>query len=107
MDWKFEEKRIYAVDEQGELLAEATFVLQTDKQLDIDHVYVNPILRGQGVADKIMKVVADYLREKGIKASASCSYANTWFKKRRVEYADIISDDIDDQAIACKIDAKH
>jgi hypothetical protein len=107
MDWKYEDSRIYAVNEKGELLAEATFVLQSDKQLDVDHVYVNPILRGQGVADKIMQEVAKYLREKGIVASASCSYANTWFKKHRDEFADIISDTIDDQSMACKIDAKH
>lgn len=107
MDWKFEEGRIYSVNEAGELMAEATYVLKENGEIDIDHTFVNPILRGQGVAGQMMEVVAAFLREKEMKATASCSYANIWFKKNATDYADIISSELDAEAIACKIDGAH
>lgn len=107
MDWKYENERIYSVDENGELMAEATFVHKKNDEINIDHVYVNPKLRGQGVASKIMVAVVDYLREKELKATATCSYANGWLKKNSELYADVISKDISDEVNACKIDGKH
>lgn len=106
MNWKYEEGRIYATDEKGELMCETTFVSKENGELNIDHTYVNPILRGQGVAGKMMVVVAEYLREKGLRASATCSYANIWLKRHEESYSDILSKDRD-QAVACKINAKH
>lgn len=107
MNWKFEDGRVYSIDDKGELMAETTFRLKENGEVDIDHTYVNPILRGQGVASKMMEVVAQHLREKGLKATASCSYANSWLKKHRDLYSDIISKDIDDEVVACKIDSRH
>lgn len=107
MDWKYEDGRIYSIGESGELMAETTFVRKENGVIDIDHTYVNPILRGQGVADKMMVVVAEYLQKEGLKATATCSYANIWLKRNEELYSDIISKDIGDQAVACKINGKH
>lgn len=107
MKWSFEKGRIYSVDENGKLMAETTFVYKYNGEVDIDHTYVNPELRGQGLAGKMMEVVAEYLKENGIKASASCSYANIWLKKHSESYPDIISRDIENDPFACKIDGKH
>lgn len=107
MNWKYEDGRIYSTDEKGELMCETTFKRKENGEINIDHTYVNPILRGQGVAGKMMEVVAEYLREKGLKASATCSYANIWLKRHKEIFSDIISQDLEDQASACKIDAKH
>ncbi|WP_407310071.1 GNAT family N-acetyltransferase [Desulfosporosinus sp. SB140] len=107
MNWNYEERRIFGTDEKGELMCETTFVLKKNGELNIDHTYVNPILRGQGVAGKMMVVVAEHLREKGLKASATCSYANIWLRRHEELYSDILSQGTDDQGAACKIDAKH
>ena len=107
MEWIFEEGRIYSLGQDHELMAEATYVMQEDGEVDIDHTYVNPVLRGQGIAGKMMVVVADFIRQKGWKTVASCSYANAWLKNNYEVYADIISDKIDDNAIACRVDGKH
>lgn len=109
MEWKYEDGRIYSVDEKNELLAETTFVNKGNGEVDIDHTYVNPALRGQGVAGSMMEVVAKYLLEHGLKASASCSYANAWLKKHREMYPDIMSKGLDDDDYypACRIDGKH
>ena len=72
MDWKYENGRIYSVDQNNELMSEATFVVQENGVVVIDHTYVNPVLRGQHVAGKMMEVVSDYLRKNRLKASATC-----------------------------------
>jgi len=106
-NWKYEDGRIYCVDERGELIAEVTYVQKDNKEIDIDHVYINPVLRGKGLAKKTMLVVSDYLRKEGLKATATCSYANKWFKRNKALYSHINSEDLDNQALTCKIDAKH
>ncbi|HOP10902.1 MAG TPA: GNAT family N-acetyltransferase [Oscillospiraceae bacterium] len=107
MNWDYEDGRIYSVGENDELMAEATFVFKKNGEVDIDHTYVNPVLRGQGVAGKMMEVVAEYLKGEGLRASASCSFANAWLQKNRERYTDIISKDLDCDAAACKIDGKR
>lgn len=107
MDWKYEKGRIYSCNEKGELMAEATYVAKGNGEIDINHTYVNPILRGQGVADKMMTVVAEYLRKEGLKATATCSYAYVWFNKNSEQYSDIIARNNGSQAIACNINGKH
>ena len=107
MKWNYEEGRIFSVDDNNELMAETTFVYKNNGEVDIDHTYVNPVLRGQGVAGKMMEVVAEYLKENGLKAAASCSYANIWLKRNRESYAEIISSEIDNDALSCKIAGKH
>lgn len=107
MDWKYEKGRIYFENEAGELMAEATYETMLNGELNIDHTYVNPSLRGQGVADKMMVAVADYLRKEGKKAMATCSYANIWFKKNEECYGDIIATDDEQTGCGCKIDGKH
>ncbi|MDR3602294.1 MAG: GNAT family N-acetyltransferase [Desulfosporosinus sp.] len=107
MDWKYENGRIYSTAENGELMCETTFIRKENGEMNIDHTYVNPVWRGQSVAGKMMEVVAEYFRKEGIKASATCSYANVWLKRHEKQYQDILSEDTYDQAAACKIDGNH
>lgn len=97
MDWKYEEGRIYSVNENNEILAEATFV-DTDmgkNHVDINHTYVTPDLRGRGIASKMMEVLCEHLRENSKKTVASCPYAKIWLKKHNDIYSDIIAEEID------------
>lgn len=107
MDWKYEDGRIYSVDESNELMAEVTFAFKANGDINIDRTYVNPVLRGKGVAGKLMEVVVQYLRENKLKATATCSYANAWLKRHRKSHADIIAETIDDDDIGCKIGGKQ
>lgn len=91
MEWKYEENRIYSQDENGELLAEATFERKENGDININHVYVNPEMRGKSLADKTMKTMVAYLREEGLKATASCTYADSWFVKNEELCKDILS----------------
>ena len=91
MEFQIEDGRIFNVNEQNELMAEATYVYLSDGVVDIDHTYVSPVLRGQGIAGKLMEALASDLRAKGLKATASCSYAEAWLEKNRENYGDIIA----------------
>lgn len=107
MNWSYENGRVYSTDEKGELMCEATFIRKENGEMDIDHTYVNSVLRGQGVAAQLMAVVAEHFRKEGLKTTASCSYANIWLKRHEKDYPEILSENIRDQASACKIDGKH
>lgn len=49
MEFQHERERIFALDEQGKLVAEVTFPV-SEGVADIDHTFVDQSLRGQGVA---------------------------------------------------------
>ncbi|HWQ97905.1 MAG TPA: GNAT family N-acetyltransferase [Clostridia bacterium] len=92
MEFLIEPGRVYAVDEQQQVIAEATYDFVRDCVVDVCHTYVSPELRGQGIAGQLMQAVADTLRKNGLKAVASCSYAETWFTRNRAACADILAE---------------
>lgn len=106
MDWIVESGRVCGLDEQGEIIAEATFYEKPNGVYDIDHTYVVPRLRGRGIADDMMRAAAGLVREKGAKVTASCSYANIWLTRHKDEFADIVAQEIGNEALACRLGAK-
>ncbi len=91
MEFQISQGRVFAQDDQQELIAEATYVPVRDNIVDICHTYVSPALRGQGIAGQLMEALALELRNRGLKAVASCSYAEVWLERNRAAYADIIA----------------
>ena len=88
MEFLEEKGRIYAVDANGKLLAEVTFPDDGNTAV-IDHTFVDPSLRGQNLADKLMNAVAEQLCAEDKKAVLTCSYAVKWFDKHP-EYKGVI-----------------
>lgn len=91
MEFQITEGRIFCLDEQQAVLAEATYAPVRAGVVDINHTYVSPVLRGQGIASQLMELLAIELRKQGFKAVASCSYADVWLERNRAAYADIIA----------------
>jgi predicted GNAT family acetyltransferase len=106
MEWNFSEGRIYSNNEKGELITEATYETLENNVINVDHVYVNPEYRGQGIAEKTMLTVVNYIRQHNLKVIATCSYASAWFGKHEEEYTDILVRN-QDQVSACRIDGRH
>lgn len=90
MKWNYEDGRIYSYNDKKELMAEVTYEYIGANEVNINHTYVNPELRGKGVASEILSLLAEYLREKGLRAKATCSYANSWLIRNKESYSDII-----------------
>ncbi len=106
MNWNYKENQIFCVDNNGDTISQVDYSKLDNNTIDIEHVYVSPEYRGRGVADKTMLAVVDYLKENRLKATASCSYASSWFNKNEEKYEDVIVSERS-QVSACKINGKH
>lgn len=80
MEFQHERERIFALDEQGKLVAEVTFPV-SEGVADIDHTFVDQSLRGQGVTGQLLDAAVRQIRMEGLRAKATCSYAAKWFKE--------------------------
>ncbi|MFA6791417.1 MAG: GNAT family N-acetyltransferase [Candidatus Izemoplasmatales bacterium] len=80
---------IFAKAKDGTILAEITFPKRDKTRTDINHVYVDPSLRGQGIASELMALAYHHLKDRNRLIVAKCPYAIDWFKKHP-EYQDIV-----------------
>ena len=78
---QYEKERVYALDEGGKLVAEITFPETDPGVYTMDHTFVDPSLRGQGMADKLVRAALEQIRENGGTPAATCSYAAAWLAK--------------------------
>ena len=62
-------------NEEGERIAEMTYVTSGDSGFIIDHTEVDPEHRGQGVAESLLDAAAKHAREKNLKIYATCPFA--------------------------------
>ena len=81
MDFIYEDNRVYLEDENKEVIAEILFPLVSENTVDIRRTYVSEILRGQGVAGKLMEAAIKVIEKNGWKTYTSCSYADRWAEK--------------------------
>lgn len=101
MEFIVESNRI-SYQQDGRTLAEITFPETAPGVVVMDHTWVDPSLRGQGAAGKLVQAAVDTLRQTGRKARATCSYARTWLENHP-EAADILADGWDGGPAACKL----
>ncbi len=88
MEFLIDSNRFYLEDANGELTAEITFTRPNDDFFIIDHTRVNDSLRGQGVAQALVKAVVDKARAENMKIIPLCPFAKLEFEKKE-EYADV------------------
>ena len=66
MELQFEPTRVYGLDGGGRLVAEITFPCTQPGIYTIDHTFVAPSLRGQGMADKLVRAALEQIRAGGL-----------------------------------------
>lgn len=81
MDFKASNEKIWLENEAGEVIAFVDFPEFEPGKVEVTHTVVDPCLRGQGVAGKLMEALAEKLAADGRKAELTCSYAVRWFAK--------------------------
>jgi predicted GNAT family acetyltransferase len=79
----------YMDDQDGKRLAEITYVFINPQAINVNHTFVDPSLRGQGIARKLMDKVVEFAKEEGLKIKPTCSYAVKVFP-RYPEYEELI-----------------
>jgi predicted GNAT family acetyltransferase len=90
MDLLYENNRIYLNNTHGKVIGEVTFSQLSQEIVNIEHTYVDPSFRGQGIADKLLRALAVKLRQEGKRAYPTCSYAIKWFEANPAE-SDLLS----------------
>lgn len=94
MNYIKQNHHIYALNESGQLLAEVKFPKTSGNIVEINRTFVDPSLRGQGVANELLVMAYESIQAQGFKAIPTCSYAVTWFKRNKDKH-DVLVDGID------------
>ena len=63
-------------------LAAMTYVWSGTDKIIIDHTEVDPILKGQGVGNKLLASLVAWVREKNIKVIPLCPFVKSVFDKK-------------------------
>lgn len=74
-----ENKTTYIVNDA--VMGEVDYPSINDNTVNINHTFVDPSLRGQGIADKLMTEVFKYLSANNLKVVCTCSYAASWLEQ--------------------------
>ncbi len=90
MNFIYEPNKVYVENEEGKTIVLATFPAYSAGTVVINHTFVDPTLRGQGVASKLMYATCEHIKKLGLKVVATCPYAVVWFKRHH-EFDDIIN----------------
>ncbi|MFI2855706.1 GNAT family N-acetyltransferase [Paenibacillus sp. JSM ZJ436] len=70
----------FAIHDQDMTQAEVTYSSQGEGTISIDHTYVDPKFRGQGLAGKLIQEVIQHARENHLKIIPACAYAQHHFE---------------------------
>ncbi|HEY9159707.1 MAG TPA: GNAT family N-acetyltransferase [Desulfomonilia bacterium] len=68
----------------------AEYEMAGDDVIDIFRTFVDPSLRGRGIAEKLMRRVLEYAKDRNLKIRPSCSYAVTFFR-RNPQHSDMVA----------------
>lgn len=71
-----------------EMDAEITYVSKGEGVIEANHTFVDPSLRGQGVARQLVDRLADFARDEHLKIHPTCPYVVALFEKS-TEYDDV------------------
>jgi hypothetical protein len=82
-------KGAFYIEENGDLLAEMTYVWAGSDKIIIDHTEVSDLLKGQGVGKQLVNKAVEMAREKGIKILPLCPFAKSVFDKSK-EFNDVL-----------------
>ena len=80
----------FFIEEDGEWIAEMTYVRQQNNTIVIDHTEVDEKLRGQGVGEQMVKAAVDFARENNLKIKPICPYTRRIIDETP-EYRDILA----------------
>ena len=80
-----ENKGFFISDEKGEVIAELTYRKEENK-LYFDHTYVSRLMRGQGIAEKLLDAGVEYAEKNGYKIVPVCSYVVKKFENGKYDF---------------------
>jgi uncharacterized protein len=80
----------FFIDQDGEWVAELTYVRSGEGVITVDHTEVDESLQGQGVGEDLVKAVVEFARENNLKIKARCKFAKKVIDETP-EYQDVLA----------------
>lgn len=78
-----QEEGIFVADTTGKIMAKVTYQENNPGILTVDHTVVDPSLRGQGIAKKLMFALEKKLKRENKQVDPVCTYAKKWFTEQK------------------------
>lgn len=91
MEFNKGKNRFYKEDNEGKLIAEITYKPINEQIVDADHTFVDPSLRGQGIAEELVDRLVEEMEKEGKKIHPTCPYVVKLFERKKDKYENIIA----------------
>ena len=85
MNFTIESNEIYLLNDENIKLAYVKFPSVDETTVIVTTTYVSEVLRGMGIAAKLMDTLYSELKRTNRKAIMKCSYAESYFKKNTLK----------------------
>lgn len=82
-------KGLFFIEQNGENVAEMTYVWAGKDRIIIDHTNVDEKLKGQGAGKQLIIKAVKFAREKGLKITPLCTFAKSVFDKE-IAFKDVL-----------------
>lgn len=82
-------KGSFYIGHEGNKAAEMTYVWAGPHRIIIDHTEVSDVLRGKNAGKQMVEQAVAFARERGLKITPLCPFANSMFKKHP-DWADLL-----------------
>jgi len=79
----------FFIEENGEIIAEMTYVFAGEDKFIIDHTEVFPAGEGKGLGKKLVSAAVDFARDQKMKIMPLCPFAKSVIEKT-VAYHDVL-----------------
>lgn len=83
-------KGAFFIDEDGQWVAELTYLRTGENTIVIDHTEVDPKFRGEEIGKDLVAAAVAYARENGLKIKPLCPYAKKVFDATP-EFQDVLA----------------
>lgn len=78
----------FYIEQDGEWIAEMTYVRSGENEITIDHTEIDESLRGQGIGYDLIEEAVKFARAETLKIKATCPFAKKVLE-RSEEYDDV------------------
>ncbi len=80
----------FFIEQDGDWIAEMTYVSTGESEITIDHTEIDESLRGKGVGYDLIEEVVKYARQEKLKLKATCPFAKKVLDKSD-DYEDVLA----------------
>jgi len=78
-------------DANNKIIAEINYAPYGEDKVIANHTFVDPSLRGHGIAEKLLDRLVEEMKEQDKKIVPHCSYVVSMFRRKNEKYKDIYS----------------